>query len=253
LGIDLRDRFEQIRFPNLTRLLFLIEFESKLNARQRSLLQSELEAEKVFEEMSLLEKGIRQKLTRNRKEAHLLRILEDFKLLEKFMRLELTHEEYQKILMRRQAIERRFPKLHPFCRAAFRFYRLAGRRDRALFENALKESEKIEMRLGKKPILVLVTGGFHTSGLTRLMKERTIPYAVVAPRITKTDSRPARYHELMSGKWFSSHSRSESSQLSWARLLTENYGELNRVEEREMILRSEIGKSEALLREFYCL
>ena len=207
LGIDLRDRFEQIRFPNLTRLLFLIEFDRKLNRRQRSLLQSEIDPRKTFEEMALLEEGIRRKLIQNRREEKLVDILSDFQFLRKLLHLEVTREEYQEISGRRGAPgpdragyssalapvgrkgrdairpqtlqqslasiwkkEESFETLAPFFGKAFEFYRLAGERDHALLENTLERAREVEKVTGKEPIVVLVTGGFHTSGLTALMK-----------------------------------------------------------------------------------
>ena len=58
------------------------------------------------------------------------------------------------------------------------FYEAALKRDRVLLENALKEGE--ERKVNR---FVLITGGFHSDGLTLQMREKQVPYILVAPRI----------------------------------------------------------------------
>ncbi len=252
LGIDLRDRLEQIRFPSFTRLLFLLEFEKTLDPRARVLLESEIDPRGLFQEIALLEKEIREKLSRRESEKRFLEILADFELLEKLFRLELTRDEYQALLAREEeatprALDARLTRfwkikpslshLTPFQEVALHFYRLAGRRDAVLLENALKEAKEIEKRLTKKPTLVLVTGGFHTPGLTAHLRKKKVPYSVISPQMSRESPNGSRYHELMSGKWMPSFSGTETDQLSFAKILTgkSNYRRLNRPEEQRQI------------------
>ncbi|MCP5463211.1 MAG: hypothetical protein H7A34_08640, partial [bacterium] len=58
------------------------------------------------------------------------------------------------------------------------FYTLSKKRDKFLLENLLAEMELEGHDKG-----VLITGGFHTEGMTKLMKEKGISYYVVAPVI----------------------------------------------------------------------
>ncbi len=58
------------------------------------------------------------------------------------------------------------------------FYTLAQRRDEALIDNTLKAMDE-----QGQSVAVLVTGGFHTQGMTRLLKERGVAYAVVTPGV----------------------------------------------------------------------
>ncbi|MCB4791151.1 MAG: hypothetical protein LHV68_04610 [Elusimicrobia bacterium] len=52
--------------------------------------------------------------------------------------------------------------------------------------------------LSKSEIVVLVTGGFHTQGLTGLMKERNLSYVIITPNVTQgTDSAETIYQELL--------------------------------------------------------
>ncbi|GEM_PF-3772372 len=257
LKIDLRDRFEQIRFPHFTRLLFLIHFEKKISRRQKSILQSEIYPKKLFQEVFFLEQQIRQKLVRSDSEREFLEAFDDFKLLEKLLRFELTEEEYEIIS---QNVERIHPEnlrkrlsfltpspppspqrgegkardyfprpqrgrgqgeggMNAAFHTALRFYELAKLRDARLLENSLREAKQIAGS-GKIPTLVLITGGFHTEGLIAQMKEKNIPHLVITPRITQSNPSPGRYQELLSGKWLSSGSFFESSHLAWTRILT---------------------------------
>ena len=62
-----------------------------------------------------------------------------------------------------------------------RFYTSAEARNEKMVENLLGAGNR-------EPFLsVLVAGGFHTDGLTRLLKEKGISYLVASPRITKLD------------------------------------------------------------------
>jgi len=264
LKIDLRDRLEQIRFPNLTRLLFLIEEGEALKSQDRSALQSELVLKGLFKEMETLEKGIRQQLIHHSNEQILLGIRDDFKLLEKLLRLELSREEYLEILNRREEIlpavlwkrlamvrqhrsgHSSEPSLNPYYQSALRFYSLAEKRNSALLQNTLKEAERIKKTSHQKPLVILVAGGFHTEGLVQLMKKRKISYGVVSPQIEQADFQKNHYQELMTGRW---HPASSSDHLAWARLTDRNLRESlsGGLTEQAEILRSELRNGKVQL------
>ncbi len=58
------------------------------------------------------------------------------------------------------------------------FYKKADERDSAMLDNLLKKMDERGQRIG-----VLVAGGYHSSGITRLMRERGISYITVRPEI----------------------------------------------------------------------
>jgi phosphomannomutase len=60
------------------------------------------------------------------------------------------------------------------------FYAIAIKRDKALVDNTLAQMQKT----GEK-IAVLVTGGFHSEGITRLLEKEGVSFMVVCPSITK--------------------------------------------------------------------
>ncbi|MFH2144972.1 MAG: hypothetical protein ABII75_02975, partial [Candidatus Omnitrophota bacterium] len=73
------------------------------------------------------------------------------------------------------------------------FYRVAGLRDEAMINNTLKAAADSGEKIG-----AMVTGGFHTRELTRMMQERNISYIVITPRITKNI--PGPYFDRLTGK-----------------------------------------------------
>ncbi|GAI55769.1 unnamed protein product, partial [marine sediment metagenome] len=56
------------------------------------------------------------------------------------------------------------------------FYNVALKRNEALVDNTISRMEKIGSR-----VAVLIAGGFHTPGITKLLRDRNISYVVVTP------------------------------------------------------------------------
>jgi len=68
---------------------------------------------------------------------------------------------------------------------AIEFYNIAQKRNNAMLNNTLKR-----MAGEDQEIAALVTGGFHTGGLTDLMKNNGLSYLVVMPKFEKGKARP---------------------------------------------------------------
>jgi CheY-like chemotaxis protein/phosphotransferase system HPr-like phosphotransfer protein len=172
-----------------------------------AVFQAEIDVTELLKEMNVLENGLIQKLVRSEVEKALARKIGDLELLEKLLRLELSREEYDKALLERAAIEDLFQEpdaksksLKSFCDKAYHFYDVSLRRDEALVENLLNATEGGGQRAegGKTDapstihhplsrISVLYTGGFHAPGMEAILRGKGIGYAVISPRITKTD------------------------------------------------------------------
>ena len=75
-------------------------------------------------------------------------------------------------------IKENLPKLEDF-------YEIATKRDRTLVDNTLKT-----MKSEKTDVAVLISGGFHTDGITELLKKKGTSYVVVCPNITKDVESP---------------------------------------------------------------
>ena len=74
------------------------------------------------------------------------------------------------------------------------FYRTNEKRDEAFLDKALRKMEKDDI-----PAAVIITGGYHTPHLTRLMKEHNLSYAVVSPNISQ-ETNLKRYEEKLFGQ-----------------------------------------------------
>jgi hypothetical protein len=74
------------------------------------------------------------------------------------------------------------------------YYSLALERDTALIENTLQR-----MRRLRNDKAILVAGGFHTQGITSILKERGISYVVICPNICHGDY-DAIYNDRIAGK-----------------------------------------------------
>lgn len=61
-----------------------------------------------------------------------------------------------------------------------KFYHIANKRNEALIENTIAE-----MDLEDSNIAILITGGFHTEGISDILKREDIAYHVVSPAITE--------------------------------------------------------------------
>jgi hypothetical protein len=73
------------------------------------------------------------------------------------------------------------------------FYKQAGMRDDAMIKNTLVLLKNMRQKAG-----VMVTGGFHTRELTRMMREQGISFVVITPRITQNIAGP--YFNRLTGK-----------------------------------------------------
>jgi len=74
------------------------------------------------------------------------------------------------------------------------FYTLGMSREQAFIKNLDNKLQD-----SKEQVVVLITGGFHTPGVTRMLKEKGYSYAVVAPVISqRTDS--SLYFSVLRGQ-----------------------------------------------------
>lgn len=182
-----------------------------------TILRQEVEATELFGEMAQLETWLIDKLAGRDAEKELIEILDRFIMLEKLVGLKLTRDDYKTVVPNHGAIlesvlggrtERlieehgngikpeaatdrfaRHAAIETFAASALSFYKQAEERDRILIEKTLAATSEND-------ITVLITGGFHTSGLAEVMKEENIGYAVVQPRIRQSDG-GRLYHQVL--------------------------------------------------------
>ncbi|MDD5745958.1 MAG: hypothetical protein PHO30_01710, partial [Candidatus Omnitrophica bacterium] len=75
------------------------------------------------------------------------------------------------------------------------FYYYAAQRNNILATNTLRA-----MAAESESVGILVTGGFHTEGITDYLKEKRIPFVVIAPKVDKLDESDERYINALQGK-----------------------------------------------------
>lgn len=165
----------------------------------------EIDAEAFFEEIAKLEEALIRTLTKSYPEERFLRRIKDAELLEKLLSTGLTEREHEIYQMRRGLIHRWLARsmqknasvgdLAVWIRTAEDFYRAAKARDRALAARLLERAGP----KGRAGVAVLVTGGFHRTGIGEILGEWKIPHAVVLP-VAGDPGHAASYEKVMTGK-----------------------------------------------------
>jgi len=171
-----------------------------------------LEKEVLFEEIYDAEKYIAKGISAGKNEEALYGLSDDLYILEKLFDASLTRRQYDYFDRKRDDIaasryvdfikdkallynmESNINKdvvaLDEYCRRIENFYRYSFERDNAFMENIEKYSK------GRRALFV-VTGGFHTENVTRLLKEMGYPYVVVTPKLSNEVDNP--YFSLLAG------------------------------------------------------
>jgi RHH-type transcriptional regulator, proline utilization regulon repressor / proline dehydrogenase / delta 1-pyrroline-5-carboxylate dehydrogenase len=151
-----------------------------------------VDVSRLAAELRELENAVLAPLLREPDQRELMDLSEDLNVLRKLADFAMTPEDWSAFAAdgeraltfpaRLEALLRRHgagPSAVPgdlasLIRPCLDFCALAERRNRALVDNLLRE--------GEGPA-VLVAGGFHTPGITRLLRERNVSYVVAAPRL----------------------------------------------------------------------
>ncbi len=200
-------------YPNLSRQIGL------------RILSSEIQAPDLVEEVERLNERILKKLAVTPEEKNLVASYQNYFLLRKLLALELTRGEFEEFSRGLGTSDQR-PEPEAFgfqapvsslVSQAVEFYQIAKKREKVIFEKMLEK-----MKALKEPNAVLITGGFHSEGLSKFFKEKGLSYVRIAPRISgKVDD--ANYLRLMTLEQSLSPARSHARQPSPAdSLLKEN-------------------------------
>ena len=178
-------------------------------------------------------KAVKERLFRNETERNLDRKSHRLNLLTKLAKLELSREEWQEIkasvgapLAGAQSQGQAQGLPLPLFSNHFAFYENAEKRDAAFFENLIKLmrlSSPHAFRRGSPTktfgddevqSALLVSGGFHTQGLAKRLREKNISYLIVMPKI-KTIPENSPYRNQMRGN------------VSWANYFEVENGTIN--------------------------
>ncbi|MBI4971310.1 MAG: WD40 repeat domain-containing protein, partial [Candidatus Omnitrophica bacterium] len=180
--IDVRQAFERL----LESLPANFSFKPYKNFRlliQSQILQEEIDSAQLFQESEQLERHIIDSLTRTKAEKETISRLENFRLLRKLFSLTLTRGELKTLMRKRRNIEPSVQNIRALFDTAITFYIDAGKREDAMFQNALSRMKQLHERRA-----ILVTGGYHSEGLTQLAQENHLNYLRISPEINMTQN-----------------------------------------------------------------
>jgi len=168
---------------------------------------SRIENEKLFQDIKNLELAVKEKLFLNDDQRTLDKLSRHIDILLGLANIKLLNNDFEYYKAQKEgfshevfadfinkmavkygfsfeldtpsdAVKESMPKLEDF-------YSIAIKRDRALVDNTLQAMKKEGVQ-----ICVLVTGGFHSEGIARMLEQQGISYIVVCPNITKDVETP---------------------------------------------------------------
>jgi hypothetical protein len=164
-----------------------------------------LDAQKLLKDISLAEKQISESLLVKNDQRKLYEIAESLNIISKLLNLGLMPDEFEyfsknkgnlitaswiDFLMdncRRYGLSDRPAASETFdqnIEQFEKFYTLGVEREKAFIRNITNKMDE-----SKDTLAVLITGGFHTPGISRLLKEEGYAYAVITPTVTdKSDN-----------------------------------------------------------------
>ena len=139
------------------------------------LLADGINIERLYADLKKMESEVLRSLNLTKEETSVIHRAKQFALQKKLIQFSMTPEEweeYKAIVYRPWTIDHR-PNLSSF----ERFYSIAEARNKSMVENLRTPSKAI-----------LVAGGFHTSGLEKILHAKGISTVVLTPQISKVDS-----------------------------------------------------------------
>jgi CheY-like chemotaxis protein len=185
--------------------------------------------DRLFTEQTTLLRETQMRLAKTEFQRGIVTIADDVNLLKRFVREQISPEEIrrrapdlEKILGRVQntldasGLPYDKKNLAGLISTSLDFYAMALLRDKFLAENTLElmrgrvQASGLRPQsknLGPEPLAlgtaVLVAGGFHTPGITRILKERGASYVVVTPVITEEVKSRDVYNQRLMGQYAS--------------------------------------------------
>ncbi|MEA3489168.1 MAG: AAA family ATPase [Candidatus Omnitrophota bacterium] len=211
IGIELK------RFPDLHKYSEYVSVYEKVDKAR------------LFLEIESLEKDISGQLCNTpeqKKLAHLLRTYENIKDM---LSIKFTKHQYDHYIKHKKdfdmrhfisfinenarrygintGIDAKWILLNGYIRRMEKFYRYSFRRDKAFLENIRFkaqrpgiEARKPEIKERGERAAILVTGGFHSENICKLMRERGISYVSIIPQFTCPEKYESYYFQLLNGE-----------------------------------------------------
>ncbi len=168
------------------------------------MLADKIDKNGLLEEMDALDRSIPERLAKTAAEKKLVSVVYDLTLMAKLLRHEMAPTDWAAYEKRVGEIHRlgdRLNELDPTgkweslsaktLKPFEDFCRYATQRNNALTDNLLRRMGETQAKSA-----VLVAGGFHTEGLSALLRQKQVSYVVVTPKITEIP-RDNKYLDLL--------------------------------------------------------
>ncbi|UCD55308.1 MAG: hypothetical protein JSV93_00485, partial [Candidatus Omnitrophota bacterium] len=161
----------------------------------------------LFQEVEQFEDYIREKIFRNDGERTLYNLAKAARTIDKLFKISLNNNDYDFMKTKKRYFDRalisNFIKKsyakynlvfeHEYdldiifdgTEEAVEFYNIAQRRNKFMISNTIRVMKK-----HTEEFAALITGGFHSKGLTSIMKEKGLSYLVVMPKFEEGEQRP---------------------------------------------------------------
>lgn len=174
---------------------------------------NKLDKQKLADETIRVQHHIREKLYKNETQRTLGKLIYRLDILERIFKFEVTNGEYRQFKQNKEDfnlkdayefIKREGPAHKVFIifdldenlitdniRHVVDFYEVALERDAALLNNSLNQ-----MKLIGADRSIVVTGGFHSEGITRQLRDMNVSYLLIAP-VVKNITTNTPYIDVM--------------------------------------------------------
>ena len=171
------------------------------------LIYEALDIDALKDSIQSLESGIREKIFRNDDERQLYALTRQCDILNDLFEVKLSSasldyfkkksgefkpEVFKKFIQEQSARHRigvdsalDVDAVFAGISEAMKFYESAEKRNQVILANTVRR-----MKAEGRNVACLVTGGFHTRGITELMKQNQMSYVVILPRFSKKTTRP---------------------------------------------------------------
>lgn len=160
------------------------------------ILQEEVDGKRLIEEIETLRDETLLSLVNNSNENDLLQEVKMLLALKKFLMLEMTPGEFAKAknLIAENDFHSHLPQgIKDLIHSGIDFYETAKKRD-SIFVKAISQEVKNQRRT-----IVVISGGFHTPGIEKELKEQKISYGIISPRLSENEFKNAekKYASVM--------------------------------------------------------
>lgn len=182
---------------------------------QYVLISERIQPDPLFKEIEALEQNALKAAVKTADEKAVIELSQDLALVEKLVSFGLSPQEWAVYESRKALIDSIPERLEKYSAEIGRgaksedvspadlfkllskfeaFNRAAIARNEVLVQNLLA---KVSEGNGGE-LALMVTGGFHTDGVTKLLKEKQVAYAVLMPRLGKVDGDGTEYLDIFS-------------------------------------------------------